>query len=721
MSFLAPLFLLGALAVAAPIIFHLIRRTTRDRVRFSSLMFLQPTPPRLTKRSRIEHWLLLLLRAAALALLALAFARPFWKSVLPPAPATAAGGRTAVLIDVSASMRRDGLWAEAADKTRAAIRDAARAHDIALLAFDRATQTVLGFDDWRSMDPAARETEAEARLAALEPTWIGTDLASALMTAAEVLVEGDTAGIGAPRRLIVVSDLQEGSRLDSIQSYDWPKGVELTLVPVVPKTPGNAGLQLAAGAGESTAAAATGGENGVRLRVFNAADSPGESFQIGWATEAGDRFAGTAVDAYVPPGQSRVVTIPWPSETPAPGLIRLEGDSVPFDNVVAAAPPPLTRVSVRHFGKADAGDPGLPLFFLQKALPRSPRLVTGITTLDPDGPLPPDGLADASFAVITEPLADEVARAVRSRIEAGATVLLVLNGSGMAGTLSALADSGSNTLEDVTPGTYAMLGEIDFRHPLFAPFADPRFSDFTKIRFQRYRKIDPAALTDARVVARFDSGDPALVEWDVERGRLVVLTAGWVIADSQLAVSSKFPPLIASMLEWSGATRLAPAAYMVGDPLPRLALGAPEGVPITVRTPAGASTEVSAETPAFADTSEPGIYLATATTTATSTTTPGATAAAVPRAVPVNLDPAESRTRPLSEDDFERLGAPLARLAERERAGKERQAVAPAVETENRQKLWRWFLAAAMAVLLLETLLAGRAARRDLTPAETAP
>ena len=49
MSFLAPLFLFGALAVAAPILFHLIRRTSREKIPFSSLMFLQPTPPRLTR------------------------------------------------------------------------------------------------------------------------------------------------------------------------------------------------------------------------------------------------------------------------------------------------------------------------------------------------------------------------------------------------------------------------------------------------------------------------------------------------------------------------------------------------------------------------------------------------------------------------------------------------------------------------------------------------
>ena len=69
MNFLAPLFLLGAAAVIGPVIYHLVRRTTRDRQRFSSLLFLQASPPRLAQRQRIEHWLLLLLRCLALLLL----------------------------------------------------------------------------------------------------------------------------------------------------------------------------------------------------------------------------------------------------------------------------------------------------------------------------------------------------------------------------------------------------------------------------------------------------------------------------------------------------------------------------------------------------------------------------------------------------------------------------------------------------------------------------
>jgi len=54
-------------------------------------------------------------------------------------------------------------------------------------------------------------------------------------------------------------------------------------------------------------------------------------------------------------------------------------------------------------------------------------------------------------------------------------------------------------------------------NPLFAPFADPRFSDFTKIHFWKHRRIDPAGLPEARIVAGFDDGSPALLEVKVGR------------------------------------------------------------------------------------------------------------------------------------------------------------------------------------------------------------
>ncbi|HEY1489823.1 MAG TPA: BatA domain-containing protein, partial [Verrucomicrobiae bacterium] len=113
MNFLAPWFLLGGLAIAGPVIFHLIRRAARERMPFSSLMFLRPTAPKVTKRRKLEHFWLLLLRCLALLLLATGFARPFLVKDIA-LPATPSEGRqVVVLIDTSASMRREGLWNKA--------------------------------------------------------------------------------------------------------------------------------------------------------------------------------------------------------------------------------------------------------------------------------------------------------------------------------------------------------------------------------------------------------------------------------------------------------------------------------------------------------------------------------------------------------------------------------------------------------------------------------
>src|SRR3954467_10452947 len=125
MNFLAPLFLLGGIAIAAPVIFHLIRRTTRQHTVFSSLMFLLPTPPRLTRRSRLENWLLLLLRCLALGLLAVGFARPFLKQSSLNEPTGGPAKRVVILLDVSASMRRSGLFADARARVEATLRNTA--------------------------------------------------------------------------------------------------------------------------------------------------------------------------------------------------------------------------------------------------------------------------------------------------------------------------------------------------------------------------------------------------------------------------------------------------------------------------------------------------------------------------------------------------------------------------------------------------------------------
>ena len=88
----------------------------------------------------------------------------------------------------------------------------------------------------------------------------------------------------------------------------------------------------------------------------------------------------------------------------------------------------------------------------------------------------------------------------------------------------------------------------------------------------------------------------------------------------------------------------------------------------------------------------------------------------------VNLAPEESRLTPLAPDRFASLGVPLRKAARAVTPdAAKREAQAQAAELESRQKLWRWLLLAALGVLLLETLIAGKLSRTTAVQTEATP
>src|SRR5262244_203761 len=108
MAFLSPLFLLGATVAALPVLVHLVRRTRARRVEFASLMFLRRIEQKTIRKRKLRNLVLLLMRCAALLLLALAFARPYFSR---PGPNSNGGGRSSVmLIDASYSMRYSDVF-----------------------------------------------------------------------------------------------------------------------------------------------------------------------------------------------------------------------------------------------------------------------------------------------------------------------------------------------------------------------------------------------------------------------------------------------------------------------------------------------------------------------------------------------------------------------------------------------------------------------------------
>lgn len=690
MNFLAPLFLLGALAVILPVIFHLIRRTSRDRMIFSSLMFLAPSPPRVTRRSRLEDILLMLLRCLVVGLLALAFARPYFHKPGETLPQPEGLRRMAVLIDTSASMRRSGLWDEALNQARQVLRQAGAMDEAALFAFDRNARTLLSFEEWSALGAGERAAIAIERLQSTQPSWSGTHFANALIAAVEALAEAakkdEVAGI---REIVLISDLQEGGRLERLQGFEWPDHTVLTIVPIAAQRPSNAGLSWVADS-EDMALSIT--EAGPRIRVSNSSDSSREQYQIRWEGANAE-----SVEVYVPPGQSRVVNLAKPAGGTA--KLVLQGDDHDFDNTAYYVDLKAERIAVAYLGNEAPNDPAQPLYYLRRAFQQTKRHDVEIVSYPATASLSAADLTAAALVIVSEPVSGPRLELLRDYVRGGKAALFVIKDAAAVQMIPQLLGSDPMAAREISTSRYAMFGEIQFDHPLFAPFADPRFSDFTKIHFWKYRQIDPGQISGAQVLARFDSGDPALLEIPLGKGELLVFTSSWQPSDSQLALSSKFIPLLYSMLEQNGALRANRVQYHVGD---SIELSFPDDIEtLTVAKPDGSNAAVK-RTESFIGADLPGLHRVSSTN--------------APFEFAVNLDSLESQTGPMPIEEFERFGVRLKKEKPEvlvRRAEMQRQQWL-ATELESQQKLWRKIVIAAFVLLIFETLLAGWQSRRSL-------
>ena len=701
MSFLAPMFLLGALAIGLPVVFHLIRRSTKERRVFSSLMFLHPSPPQMSRRSRLEHLLLLLLRCAVIVLLATGFARPFLKHAFPEPANVAPVKRMLLLLDTSASMRRQDVWDRARGQVEMLLAEVSPADQVALFTFDRQFRPLVTFEQWRASPPGDRLGLVRSTLANAQPGWSSTRLDSALIQAAEILGDTDQDLVGGLKQVVVITDLQEGSQTRALQGHEWPKGVQVLVDRLLPASANNAGIQFVADSMDADYLA----ESAVRVRVSNAADSKREQFQAGWAGADGN-YVGKPLELYVPPGQARVVSIPAPETNAPTDRMILRGDDEPFDNTVFVLPPQRSRTTVLYLGNDTPTDSRQPLFFLRRAFQQTRGQTIQVAAQQTSAPLTGATIDAAILIIVTDLPGDGQAGALRQAVAAGKTLLFAPTSATALAGLGKILGLGDLRAEERRLDGYAMLGEIDFRHPLFAPFADARFSDFTKIHFWRYRKIEEAALPGAHVLARFDNGDPAMMQASLAKGRIIVLFSCWHPADSQLALSSKFVPLLYSFLDLGGAVASPPQQYFVGDPVSLTAETGGEASAGTVKLPDGAQVRLNPGETNFTHTVMPGVY--------------SISAASPPRRFAVNLEAAESRTAPLPADDLERLAVPAPHAALVANTPAERAARLQNGELEARQKLWRWFILAALVVLGLETWLAGRTARRGAIQEEVA-
>jgi hypothetical protein len=200
MQFLAPMMLIGAAAISIPIAMHFFYRARYKPLPWAPMKFLKEAIEQTSRRLRFQEWILLALRCLAIILLALALARPGFKT------ATTAGRGEAIdavlVFDTSYTMAaRDG------DKTRL---DRAKEAALAVLETLPANSSVQVYgcsDRATLLGPQQRFNIDQARqlIQTIEVNSLATDLYPGLNEA----LNAAKAGTAQAKEIYVFTDMQK--------------------------------------------------------------------------------------------------------------------------------------------------------------------------------------------------------------------------------------------------------------------------------------------------------------------------------------------------------------------------------------------------------------------------------------------------------------------------------------------------------------------------------
>ena len=503
MSFLAPLFFVALAALSIPVLIHLIQREKKQVVRFPSLMFVQRVPYKSVRRRRIHNWLLLMVRLTALALIVLAFARPFLqRDDLNTAVGTGAR-EVVVLLDQSYSITYGDHW----DRARAAAQNVISAlgpdDRASVVLFSTSAEIAL-----RSAAPGERQRLAAA-IAAAKPGAGATRYAPALKVAGSILADTSL-----PRReVVLISDFQRGGWRGE-EGARLPEGTTVTPVAI-------------SGAAEAANVAVTGislarSTFSNQERVAVTAVAVNRSMRSLRGGQLSLEFGGRAIQSKpldVEANSSASVTFDpvTVAGTFMRGSVRAGDDALATDNVFHFVVSPVQPVRVIV---VDRGGTGGGALYLNRALAigDAPRFEAVSRNQDA---LSDDDLRRASVVLlndITVPAA--LARRLQRFVEGGGGLFVAI---GSRATWSQDVDVLPAVLQapvDRTRGDAARIGALEYGHPVFEPFRAPRSGDFAAARIYGYRTVMPAA--DAQVLARFDGGAPALLERRIGAGRVLL-------------------------------------------------------------------------------------------------------------------------------------------------------------------------------------------------------
>jgi hypothetical protein len=626
-SFLSPLFLAGALTAAVPIVLHLLKREPEPRIRFAAVKLLKHAPVENTEKHRLRELLLLALRIATLVLLAFAFARPFFAH----GGAVATSGVTVVALDTSYSLSAPGRFERAKQLAKNAIAAAPSGDLVGVITFSDDAEIVARPGSDRVLAASAVDEAT---------TGFGATRYRAALSAASQTLGGRRGTI------VVVTDLQE-SGWDAGDRASVPEGARIEIADVGALPPNLAVVSIQALSDRLVATIRNSGAQPRDARAHLTIDgrpAGDATASIGPNQTAEVAFAGA------PRGNTAKVTVDDPGGIQADNerYAVLGGASVPSVAVITGS-----------------GDAGREAFYVQQALAVAAPGSTGYRSVGVSGAklasMTDDQLAThaAVFLLSTRGLERHGRELLAGFVRSGGG-LLIAAGPDVDGEVVADVLGGGSALriQPVAAKTVERaLAPADVRHPVFHAFA----ANAATLGLVRFRNAARIGGSGCQTIARFTTGDTALIDCPAGDGRALVVASDLDNRWNDFPLHATFVPFLHEAVQYLASARGHASDYVVAD--------APKGV---------------AHRPGIATIADGGRSGST-------------------RRVAINVDPRESDTARLSLDDFQ---AAVTRL--KDVAGNE--ARIEARQQEDRQHIWQYAIALMLLTLAVEGFLAARTA-----------
>ena len=674
MSFINPFFLIAISAAVLPVLFHFVRKMRAKKVPFGSLMFLKATPKELIKKRRLRDLLLLAIRAAMFALLALAFARPFLPQEQLPFLPQREDQSVVLLIDHSYSMQAGSLLAQAKQAALDRLSAAEGNDEFAVIAFA---------DDVQQLTPLGNDLALHRNvLNTLDASNRATDFYNPLRRAAEILQDARHTN----QTVVLISDFQRGGWTGALDN--WKLDNSITFVPI---KIGGGDVDNAYVEAFDLTKKRTGSQ--VALRYDARVAAQGASAEQSRAASL--ILDGQTIDQQTLPAMpTSQITFQQRAAREGffQGALALGDDDLLVDNHYyftydVAARPSLLVVDEGGRGRTDA-------FFLRNAFALGE---TALYEFETGGTqrLSRSGLRGQNVVFVANvgALTGAQTAALRAYVEEGGSVVLSFgertNVQALSSTLQTL---GVGTARDVVTArslqsVEAIIGEVDRRHPIFEPLAASG-SAILRPTFRRFVRVVPDS--GAVVLGKFDTDDPFLIERRLGRGKVLVYTSTFSTQWTDLPINELFVPFVYQLAKYGLSTSDTRRQFTVGEVVPLA--GAP-GAEWDVRTPDGNVFKVtndSTGTGFFREAEVPGHYVAAQ--------------GSIRFPFSVNVDPRESV---LEARDEEEVYASV--VAPSDEVAKTPEAAALVVEdAEKEQKLWRYLIFLVIGLFVLETVLANR-------------